>query len=180
MFLAKIRSINASLNEKQKIFTGLIWLVLVGIGAAADKWLPFNYLFNTLRALIAIFIGVLLYSFIYLYLVRRANNILAKKEHYTTLRSRFSYKERINISVVMLGAWLLTLIMVTRENVFFTLFSSVLITAAIGILTFLRSSREEDATAKMGLDDARDIKFEKRRQEEIARRKEESTKKDAD
>lgn len=171
--LMKIRSINSRLNDKQRIALVILFFLLIGVGSLMDYFLPFNYLLNTLRAFVAIAIGLMLFAGIYLFSISRQEKRVTLKGEYLTFREKFSYKERVNISVILWGLWLLVLVLFTKENTFFTLFSSLMITGILFILSFVRSSREETATATMGFEDARDVLFEKKREEELARREEE-------
>lgn len=178
MLLTRIRRANSRLSKKNKflIIGGMI-LILVA-STIIDYFVPFNSITNTFRGAIALTEGLLVFSAVYLYVVKRHERIKEKEPDSKVLRERFSHKERINISIVMWAVWFLILLFTSKENLVFTNLSSALIASALGILTFVRSTREEDAIAKMGLEDSRDLKFEKRRKEEEERRKNEDKKDD--
>lgn len=171
--LKKIRQVNARLNEKQRIAIVMGVILMAVVGFVADNFLPFGFVLNTLRAAFAIVEGALIFSILYLLSIKRNNPSSNEETEKLTMRERFSYKERVNISVILWAIWFLVLLFTSKENTFFTNLSSVLIAAAIAILAFVRSTRDEDAKARMGLEDARDLMFEKRRKEEELRREEE-------
>lgn len=175
----RIRKANASLNEKQKIAIGMLWFVLIGISVAVDTFIPFNPYLNVIRTIIAITLGVVLYSYVYIFSLKKSDKKAKDDELYMTIRERFSYNQRRNISVVAWGLWAMFLLLGSEPNQFFTLFSSLMVFFAISILAFMRSTRNEDQQSKLGLSDSRDIRFEQARKEELKRRKElESNEKD--
>lgn len=167
-FLLKIRQIYYKLNDKQRILIGLGTIVLIGCGMAIDYFIPFNYFINILRALIAVVVGVLIFSFAYMITLIRSE----KKEDYIIFRERFSYKQRLNISVVLWGVQFILLLFSTNAGMFFTFISSIIISCALATLAFIRSTREENAQAQFGMQDYRDVEFNRKRDEEFKKREE--------
>lgn len=171
--LLYIRKLNSNLNEKQKIVSVLCWLVAIGIGIAVDSYISFNYFTNVLRAAIALTIGFYSFSLIYLtvlYIEQKRNT--NEKITHIPIKERLSYKQRLNISVVLWGVLFTFALIGSKENPFFTFFSSLIITSALGILSFVRSTRDETQNAGIGFEDPRDVLFEKVKEEELKKRNE--------
>lgn len=165
ILLSKIRTISAKLNEKQKIALIILECLLLVFGVVIDIFLPFNYFLNTLRAFIAVCSGVLLFSFAYLFANYRFEKKIQNGEDPIYFRDKFSKKERINISVILWGILFIITLFGANPNPFFTFLSSLEILSALSILTFVRSSREEDAQKKLGFEDYRDATLLERKME---------------
>lgn len=169
-----IRKTNSKLNEKQKILSFIGWILLIGLGVVIDLFVPFNYFTNILRSGIALAISLYTFSLVYILTLNRIEKLSNTEAiSYVPLKERFSYKQRVNISVVLWGALLIFALLGSKENPFFTAYSSLIITFAFGILTFVRSTRDETQSTGIGFEDPRDILFEKMKQEELERRRQE-------
>lgn len=166
LFLSKIREFDSKLNEKQKIFIVSTFVLSSVIGIIVDIYLSNALIFKVIRMSLAVYMGILIFSFIYLYLLKRK-----KKDDYVPLREKFSYQQRINIGIVLFGGWFIVLILTSNPNALFTFTSSLLVAALLGIVAFVRSSRVDEAQASMGLSDPRDTHFIKAREKELERRK---------
>lgn len=180
--LLQIRKLHATLTEKQKGLLGVLFFVLLGVGVAIDTFLPFNYFLNVLRAAIALALALLIFGGGYIYLTyykdrKKEESELADK---ITLRERFSYRQRLNLSIVSGGIIFVFALMFAKESPVFTVVSALLIVAILSTLSFLRSTRSETQGASLGINDARDVAFQIRRDEELRRREEEAAKKDVE
>lgn len=166
LFLSKIREFDNKLNEKQKIFIVSTFVLSSVVGIIVDIYLSNALIFKVIRMSLAVYMGILIFSFIYLHLLKRE-----KKDDYVPLREKFSYQQRINIGIVLFGGWFIALILTSNPSALFTFTSSLLVSALLGIVAFVRSSRVDEAQASMGLSDPRDTHFIKAREEELERRK---------
>lgn len=171
-FLAKIRLVNSNLNDKQRIASVVLTGIVIGVGIAVDKFIPFNYWANILRAGLALILGVMFFSYGYLLAVRYSDKKREEKIDYKSIREKFSYIERRNISIVLLGFWFLMLLIVSKPGILFTTMSAVMVALLVSILSFWRSLREENITAGMGFQDKRDLDFDREVQEKLKEREE--------
>lgn len=172
--LAKIRTANSNLNEKEKIVIGLLWLVLVGVSIVFDIFVPFNFIFNTIRMIFSIIIGVVLFAYSYIIALHLSSKKHSEDKNYKTIRERYSYIERRNVSIVLIGIWFVAVLIVSKPGPQFTTMSGVMITLMLTILSFWRGSRDEALQSSMGLRDKRDVDFNKRVDLEARRREEEA------
>ena len=181
--LLKIRQINSITTDKQKALSFLVWLLFIVIGVIIDLFVPFNYFTNILRAFIAVLNGFYLFSVAYIYIQFREKRKREKNDaSEDVVGDRFSYSQRLNLSIFLWGIFVVFALLGSTQNKFFTLFSAILVTFALSILTFMRSTRSETLGASIGLRDPRDVLFEKQVEEELALRAayEEKTKTDKD
>ncbi len=165
------RRIDVRLTIRSKIISLIGLVIFVILGLVVDKFLPFNIIANTLRAGIACVIG--LYLFIAFYLVSRhivrhdSDGNVIERENF---RLKFSYSQRVNISIVLFGVIALFALVGSKPSQVFTLFSSFLVLSILWVLAFVRSTREENEIAKTGFDDPRDVKFRRAKEDELKRR----------
>ena len=170
------------MNEKQKIALFLFIVLLVIGGVCVDVFMPFNYWVNFLRAGIALIVGLTSYGYLLMYTEKRSNQKMSSDSEYKPLRRKFSYHERINISVVLWGIWTVLLLLCANHSPLFTLLSSMLIVFALSILSFMRAYRDEYLKSIYKIPDTRDtdfkVKLQQKMEERQAKLDEEKRKKD--
>lgn len=174
--LVQVRKINAHLTNNQKWLSLAAAVAVSILGMLVDHFVPFNYGTNIIRAALAVVLGLYLFASVYLLLIRRKEKKISESDvaiEDTDTRESFSYSQRVNISVVLWGVFVVLALLGSRPNPFFTLFSGFLIAYALGIMAFVRSTRDETQTASIGLRDPRDISFDERVSAELKFREEE-------
>ena len=131
----------------------------IGVGILIDVLLPFNFLLNGLRGFVANLTGFSTYSITYLISLRYKRKKKAEDRNYETVRKRFSYRQRLNISLIVgtISAWFV--LMSNKENFSFTLTSALLIYILLIIIAFARRNRNEFIKGIYELPDTRDLEF---------------------
>lgn len=158
LFLIEIRKqYNTAKRPLVKMI--LTFTLLSGIGILIDTYLPFMFLTNMVRGILATTLGIILFSIAYTQYIIFKNNKLQEDRYYKSIRERFSYKQRINISIVLGAATFLLTILTNSNNSGYTLKGSVSIFILLTVLTFLRMKRSEFHKDVYEVDDIRDIEF---------------------
>lgn len=151
-----IRSKSTSIFPTIVIISAIISLIT---GIILDIFIPYNFWYNMIRAILASVgaFGIFSFSYISITTYRKANKIET-----LTLREQFSQKQRINLSLIG-GAILLLgyILLVKPGKPIFTLYSSIMILYLITVIAFIRYTRDEYLRASAGVDDERDIKIKK-------------------
>lgn len=175
--------VNKKHNEDVKKFktytlTGVLILSLIGF--LFDIFLEPNHITHFFKAIIVILNGTTIFSILFTQTYRSLNE---EKENF---RENFSYKQRINISIIgLFVVAVLFSLFVDVKSPFYTFLASILFSYIIILLTFIRPTKEEHLRNIYGLKDVRDYKHseevEKRNQEFEERKrkkKEEKNKKE--
>ena len=173
--LTEIRKRNAHLTKRNRVLSVIAWVAVCICSVLVDLFLPFNYFTNILRAALALAIGFYLFAMVYLIIIRRNEKKRSESDELLdeeSFRDRFSYSQRVNISVILWGVFILLALMGAKPNPTFTIFSGLLIFYSLGILSFVRSTRDETQNASIGFRDPRDVVFEEQVEAELRLRKE--------
>lgn len=178
-FLLEIRRIGAKINDKQRIALTIILFILWVTGIILDLLLPYNLLINSIRAIVCLFAGLLAFSLAYLLSINIGSRNHAKNENYVSIRQRFTYRGRLNMSIVFWAALIVIVLMSSHPSVLYTFINSWLIVAALSILTFVRASRNEYLQLKYGVPDKRDLDMDDRVNEAINKRRQKAEEKRA-
>lgn len=128
-------------------------------GILIDILIPFNFLLNGIRGFIANLTGFSAYSITYLISLRYKRKKKAEDRYYEPVRKRFSYRQRLNISLIVgtISAWFA--LMSNKENFSFTLTSAFLIYILLVLIAFSRRNRNEFIKSIYELPDTRDLEF---------------------
>lgn len=130
--------------------------ILVVASILLDALIPFNPFTNLIRGAVAIALGFIVYTFLYIYSLNRTR-AKADDYDYAPLRKKFSYEQRKNLSYLAGGIVFALTLVSSGESLFFTLSSSISIAMIIAILAFVRTSREEFIMAEYKVKDPRDL-----------------------
>lgn len=153
------RKDNTEMTPAFIVRLGITGVLSIAIGVVMDSFLPFNFVLNGLRGFVANLTGFSLYSLAYLISIRYSKNKLKDDRYYLTVRKRFSYRQRMNISIVLGTISGLFVFLTTRENFAFTLTSSFLIFTALVLIAFSRRNRDEFLKDIYEIPDVRDLEF---------------------
>lgn len=149
-------------KEMKPDFPGRLFIVaIVGtlLGVIIDTLLPFNFFINAIRGIIANIVGFSLFGFIYSILLIQRRVIMKNNSLYVPLRQRFSFNQRVNISIVFSTIILFLMAISGSESSIYTLKGSVLIFSILMIILFVRKDRTEYLKDVYDIPDVRDIEF---------------------
>lgn len=160
-FLVEIRKrLNAD-TKKFFVFLGSGVVLLTVIAVLMDIFLPFNGLYNVLRALLLIPLALGLFSLFYAVSILAHRYKVANDPHWVPYRLRFSPLWRRRIAIVI-GALLLVVMYGNTNHAGYTFTSSLIAVAVIALLAFMRTTRDEMMREELEIPDSRDINYKKR------------------
>lgn len=146
-------------KKKTTIFTPICTAVaILGIisGVLIDRFVPYNFWYNMIRAIVASAVAFSIFSLSYISLT---TNRIVNKIETPTLRESFSQKQRINLSLIGAGILIFGYIFLVKPgNWIFTFYSMLMILYGITAAAFIRYTRNEFLQAAAGIEDERDIK----------------------
>lgn len=159
-YLIYIRKLD---NTKMKpiFIIRMILIAILGLigGILADKFMPFNFMYNMIRAIITIITGISSASYALVVSDRLKLNKYRTENNYRPFRKRFSYRQRANISIVLGSIIALFILLSTRNNLVFTLKSSFSLFLVIILIAFARKDRSEFLKDVYDIPDIRDLEF---------------------
>ncbi|HHT97923.1 MAG TPA: hypothetical protein GXZ90_08540 [Clostridiales bacterium] len=137
----------------------IISIISIIIGVLLDIFMPFNFFLNMIRGIIANIAGWSFASYAYLMAVRVRRYKVKLDKYYQPLRKRFSYTQRINISI-MIGVFISILILSSgNPSPIYTLKAAIFILIIILLITFSRKDRSEFLKNIYDIPDVRDLEF---------------------
>lgn len=160
-FLIFLRKQDNQDNLKPAFIVRLLIITVVGIivGILIDTFLPFNFFLNMIRGVIANTVGFASSSYLYLISLRFKRNKLIEDKYYQSIRKRFSYRQRVNISIVIGTIVAIFTLLGTKHNPAYTFRASLTIMSAIVLLMFTRRGRNEFLKDIYEIPDTRDLEF---------------------
>lgn len=177
IYLQKKRN-NIDENKKTSTFLGLIIFISFILSFVLDKILPVNIYTSFIKMFISLIFGCSLFSIVYIKLYE----ILEKT--YNDLSNEYSYKQRLNISILILSAVIaLFVFFVSNKAIVYTLLTGFIIFIMLLMFYFNRETRNEYYNKIYNISDERDIKHineVKFRDEELLRKEEEKRLKNQD
>lgn len=157
-FLVRIRKEYNTQRRRLFILSGISTVVFILIGCVLDWILPFSGLFNVVRSIVliptAISMFVLMYSISLVFHYARE----AANKDWVPYRLRFSPTWRRRISAVV-GAVMIVLVYANGFRIGYTAVSSLFVAVALALLTFMRTTNDENTREKLNLPDSRDLKY---------------------
>lgn len=173
-FLIELRRRENEKKETQLLFsTKLLIIGIVGIiaGITLDLLLPFNFIFNMFRGVIANITGVATFSYSYILANKIGRDRLSKNQYYKTFRKRLSYRQRVNVSIFLGAITALFVLLSSQYAIVFTFKSSVAIFVALSLITFSRRDRNEFLKNIYDIPDLKDIEFLKKKSDKREKKK---------
>lgn len=148
-------------SQKLKFSTKLLFVSIVGVllGTILDKLVPFNFIFNMIRGIVANITGIAIFSFGYIQASKFSSNKLKTNKSYQTIRKRLSYKQRINVSIFLGSAMMIFILLSDKKDLIFTLKTSLSISLILTIISFSRRDRNEFIKSVYNVPDLRDLEF---------------------
>lgn len=143
----------------------LVALASFLVSLLVDNFLPFNYWINMIRGVLACVLGLSLSSFVYIMSLRESDKRKSKDRYYLPVRMRFSYRQRVNLSIVLGVILLILSFLGSKQDGIYTLKSSLIISSIFLLLTFVRRHRNEFIKDIYEIPDIRDLEFMKKKKE---------------
>jgi len=167
MFLIFLRKQDNKSDLKVPFIYTLMIICTVSIvaGVIFDLFIPFNFFTNMLRGSIAVIAGFSMASSVYLLWVKYKRRKTSEDRHYQPIRKRFSFRQRVNISIVLGTIIGLYVLLTSKPSPTYSLKASVLIMTIILLLCFSRRGRDEFLKDIYNIPDIRDLEFMKKSNE---------------
>lgn len=143
----------------------LVALASFLVSLLVDNFLPFNYWINMIRGVLACVLGLSFSSFVYIMSLRESDKRKSRDRYYLPVRMRFSYRQRVNLSIVLGVVLLILSFLGSKQDGIYTLKSSLIISSIFLLLTFVRRNRNEFIKDIYEIPDIRDLEFMKKKKE---------------
>lgn len=143
----------------------LVALASFLVSLLVDNFLPFNYWINMIRGVLACVLGLSFSSFVYIMSLRESDKRKSRDRYYLPVRRRFSYRQRVNLSIVLGIVLLILSFLGSKQDGIYTLKSSLIISSIFLLLTFVRRHRNEFIKDIYEIPDIRDLEFMKKKKE---------------
>lgn len=134
-------------------------LIFSGLGVVADIFLPFEMWGNLVRSLILIPTSAAMFILSYAVSLFLHYGRTRGNPEWIPYRSRFSPSWRRRIALVI-AAFLAVAMYANDFRVGYTAISAVIVTIAIALFAFIRTTKEEANREELGLPDSRDTRYE--------------------
>ena len=162
-FLLYLRQQNAKFGIKRGYQLFALSILFTVVGIVCDVFFnPNNFWLNTIKLIISILIALSMFSggyILYIIQVTYKN----KETKYEDLRSKLSYQQRINVSILISIVFtILNFVFVKNGSILYTFMFAMLLVLYIVLLTFSRATHREYVQATFGLRDIRDVDYEKK------------------
>ena len=130
-------------TNKTLFFMSFIMLSLIGffLGLVVDIYLPWNFIFNTIRCLVVLYVSIVLFSFTFS-IVTEIKQRYNKKFKYEWLKD-LSFKQRTNLSIIIAGVCIILFVLTIKVNsVYYTFIAGLLFSLFIclHILQLIRNN----------------------------------------
>jgi len=145
---------NKSIEDNKKLirFNFISIISCFILGTLLDIIFGNNNLINIFKASIVLFSGTNIFT---LYFTQADKYFSNDREQF---RSTFSYRQRINIALLVLSVVIVLYAMLISPNsVIYTFVSSLLFAVILGFISFVRPTSDELIRKSYGLSDERDI-----------------------
>lgn len=169
-FFKYLSFLKKKLNTTNKVlfFMSLITLSLIGffLGLVVDIYLPWNFVFNTVRCLVVLYVSTVLFSFTFS-IVTEIKQRYNKRFKYEWLKD-LSFKQRTNLSIIIAGICIILFVLTIKVNsVYYTFVAGILFSIFIWLVYFMRPTADEIEAMYAGEEDMRDIEYKKNRKKKV-------------
>lgn len=164
-------------RKKLFLYSILATVLFVLLGTAADLFLPFNGVSNLVRTLILIPTSISMFVLGYSLSLYGHYRQLENNLNWVPFRARLSPTWRRRTALIV-GAFLILGIYANEQSTGYTPISSLITAVVIGLLAFIRTTKEEAKREEFNLPDERDVRYDQQMKkinaarEEAIRRKE--------
>lgn len=181
-FLLFLRQKENTDKSKISFLQKLILAAFIGvaIGVLLDNFLPFNFIVNMIRGIVANLTAITLFGS--LYLLNHKGNIKKTKadSSYRPLRKMLSYNQRLNLSILIGVMNIAFLLMSGNPSPVYTFKAILVIVVTLCLIAFARRGRDEFLKSIYEIPDIRDLEFNKKVQARKSEAQKEKTKESLD
>lgn len=159
------------------LYSVLATVLFILLGTVADLFLPFNSVSNLVRTLILIPTSISMFVLGYGLSLYGHYRQLENDPGWVPFRARLSPTWRRRTALIV-GAFLVLGIYANEQSTGYTPISSLITAVVIGLLAFIRTTKEEAKREEFNLPDERDVRYDQQMKkinaarEEAIRRKE--------
>jgi hypothetical protein len=169
-FFKYLSFLKKKLNTTNKVlfFMSFVTLSLIGffLGLIVDIYLPWNFIFNTVRCLVVLYVSTVLFSFAFS-IVTEIKQRYNKRFKYEWLKD-LSFKQRTNLSIIIAGICIILFVLTIKVNsVYYTFVAGILFSIFIWLVYFMRPTADEIEAMYAGEEDMRDIEYKKNRKKKV-------------
>lgn len=164
-------------RKKLFLYSALATVLFILLGTVADLFLPFNGVSNLARTLILIPTSISMFVLGYGLSLYGHYRQLENDPDWVPFRARLSPTWRRRTALIV-GAFLILGIYANEQSTGYTPISSLITAVVIGLLAFIRTTKEEAKREEFNLPDERDVRYDQQMKkinaarEEAIRRKE--------
>lgn len=160
-YLIMIRREDNKVDLKPALSIRLLIVSMFGvvIGVLLDVLLPFNFFTNMIRGLIANIVGLSSASYLFLMATKIRKERIKKDQYYKPIRKRFSYRQRVNFSIMIGGITSLFVLLSGKPSAIYTLKAAISIQVVLTLIAFSRRDRSEFLKNIYEIPDIRDLEF---------------------
>ena len=160
-FFKYLSFLKKKLNTTNKVlfFMSFVTLSLIGffLGLVVDIYLPWNFVFNTIRCLVVLYVSIVLFSFTFS-IATEIKQRYNKRFKYEWLKD-LSFKQRTNLSIIIAGICIILFVLTVKVNsVYYTFVAGLLFSLFIWLIYFMKPTVDEIEAMYAGEEDMRDIK----------------------
>lgn len=144
----------------KKVFFALSFMLMVlgcGISIIVDILLPWNFIFTTIRSIVALCVGFIIFTFAYSIVISRKQKE-DKTPKFAWLND-LSFQQRVNLSLIVIGVLtILFLVLVPTQSPYYTFVAGVLLSVVVWAVYYTKPTPDEIEAYYAGLEDMRDKK----------------------
>lgn len=181
LFLRRKENTDKSrLGFLKKLMLGALTGITIGI--VLDNFLPFNFVINMIRGIVANLTSIFLFGSLYLLNHKRNIKKASANRFYLPLRKKMSYNQRLNVSILIGVLNIAFLLMSGDPSPVYTFKAIIVIVVTLCLMAFARRGRDEFLKSIYEIPDIRDLEFnrqvQKRKSEFQKEKKRDSDKKE--
>lgn len=159
-YLIYIRKLdNTEMKPRFIILMLIVSAISLLLGLIADMFLPINFGYNMIRAVIATVAGIASASYYLVVLDRVNRDKHLVNNNYIPFKKRLSYKQRSNISIIIGTFIALFILLSSKASLAFTFKTAFAIFTGIALTAFARKDRSEFLKDVYEIPDLRDLEF---------------------
>jgi len=157
-FLVRIKKEYNTNRKNLFLFSTLASVLFILIGIAADLFIPFNSWGNLIRTLILIPTATSMFIWGYSIAIHNHYKKIETDPMWVPFRARLSPTWRRRTALIV-GAVLVVGVYANSQSIGYTPISSLFTAIVIGLVAFIRTTREEARREEFDIPDERDIRY---------------------
>lgn len=146
-------------GNKKVFFALLVMSIALGCGVSiiVDILLPWNFIFTTIRSIVALCVGFITFTFAYSIIVIKKQ----KEDKVSKLAwlNDLSFQQRVNLSLIVVGILsILFLVLIPTQSPYYTFIAGLLLSVVVWAVYYTKPTPDEIEAYYVGLEDMRDKK----------------------